>query len=168
MTATGNRVDGCVALVTGGSRGIGRATALALARQGADVAIVAQSIAAAEATCVQVRSAGRRAIGFAADVADYPVLNDVVHRVETELGPIDVLVNSAGILGELAPIAEMDPSDFARTLDVNVLGPLHAMRAVLPGMIARGRGVLVNLSSGAGQRPRPSRSMYATSKAALD
>jgi NAD(P)-dependent dehydrogenase (short-subunit alcohol dehydrogenase family) len=168
MTAPSNRLDSSVALVTGGSRGIGRATALALARQGADVAVVAQRFAAAEATCRAVRDAGHRSVAFAADVANFSALNDMVNQVERELGPIDVLVNSAGVLGELATIAQMDPNDFARTQGVNLLGPLHGMRAVLPGMIARGRGVIVNLSSGAGQRPRPSRSMYGTSKVALD
>jgi NAD(P)-dependent dehydrogenase (short-subunit alcohol dehydrogenase family) len=89
---------------------------------------VAQTHAAAEAAGADVRELGRRALAFGADVASFDAL---------------------------ATIAAMDPAEFARTMGVNVLGPLHAMRAVLPGMMARGKGVIVNLSSGAGQRPRP-------------
>lgn len=168
MTAPGNRLDGRVALVTGGSRGIGRATCLALARLGADVALIAQTFGAAEATASLIRGIGQRSLAFGADVADCSAIATLAREVEAELGPIDVLVNSAGVLGGLASIAEMDPSDFARTLSVNVLGPLHGMHAVLPGMQRRGGGVVVNLSSGAGQRVRAGRSTYGTTKVALD
>jgi NAD(P)-dependent dehydrogenase (short-subunit alcohol dehydrogenase family) len=163
-----DRLDGRVALVTGGSRGIGRSTALALARRGADVAVVAQTTEAAERTAESIRALGRKSLAIGADVGEWQAVEHLVARVVDGLGSPNVLINNAGVLGALGMIADLEPEAFQRTLAVNVLGPLHGMRAVLPLMLEAGSGVVVNLSSGAGQRPRAGRSMYGTSKVALD
>jgi NAD(P)-dependent dehydrogenase (short-subunit alcohol dehydrogenase family) len=166
--AANSRLEGRVAVVTGGSRGIGRATALALSARGADVAVVAQSDDAAEKTAGAIRSSGRRALAIGCDVASWAAVDRMVARVASELGPPTILLNAAGISGEKGLIVDLPPEVYERILAVNVLGPFHLMKAVLPHMQSRQQGVVINMTSSAGQRPRATRCMYGSTKAALD
>jgi NAD(P)-dependent dehydrogenase (short-subunit alcohol dehydrogenase family) len=161
------RLDGQVALVTGGGRGIGRAICLALAAAGAAVAVCARSADQVGETARLVESAGGSALAAIVDVCDRQAVADTVERVTDELGPIDLLVNNAGIFGQPGPLADADPDHWWRVLEVNLRGPLYCSRAVLPGMIARGRGRIVNISSDAGFQAFPMASAYAVSKVAL-
>jgi NAD(P)-dependent dehydrogenase (short-subunit alcohol dehydrogenase family) len=163
-----NRVDGQVAVVTGGSRGIGRATALALAERGADVAVLSRTVAASEAVAAEVRALGPRALAGAGDVADWRDVQRLVTEVTRALGPIDILINNAGTGGSHGYLWELEPDVFRDALMINVLGPFHFMKAVLPAMNERRRGVVVNVSSGNVRNPRPGRSMYGATKSALD
>jgi 3-oxoacyl-[acyl-carrier protein] reductase len=153
-----------VALITGGGRGIGRAVALRLATRGWDVAIAARS---AEELAATAKEAGGRTLGIATDVAAPEQVRAMVQRTERELGPIDLLVNNAGIAGPMQPFWETDPEEWWRCQEVNVRGPMLCCREVVPGMIARGSGRMVNLSSGAGVRAVPNLGAYALSKAAM-
>jgi NAD(P)-dependent dehydrogenase (short-subunit alcohol dehydrogenase family) len=101
------------------------------------------------------------------DITDQAAVEALVSDVESELGPIDLLVNNAGIIGDYGPAWEADPTLWWRVMEVNVLGPFLCVRAVVPGMIARRRGRIVNLSSGAGMNHFPHGSAYAVSKAAV-
>jgi NAD(P)-dependent dehydrogenase (short-subunit alcohol dehydrogenase family) len=161
------RLDGQVALVTGAGRGIGRAMALALSQAGAAVAVCARS--EDEVTAVAREIAARKGRGLAArcDVLHRREVEDIVARVEAALGPVDLLVNNAGRFGPIRPIAATDPDEWWQTLEVNLRGPLYCTRAVLPGMLSRGHGRIVNVSSGAGFAAIPMLSAYAVSKAAL-
>jgi NAD(P)-dependent dehydrogenase (short-subunit alcohol dehydrogenase family) len=167
MTTRATNLAGQVALVTGGGRGIGRAIALALARSGASVAVLARSADQLAEVVAEIARAGGRAIACPGDVTDRATVEGAVARVERELGPIDLLVNNAGAGGPLGALAEVDPDEWWRCVEVNLRGPLLCSRAVLPGMLARRRGRIVNVASGAGTHPIPNLSAYVTSKAAL-
>jgi NAD(P)-dependent dehydrogenase (short-subunit alcohol dehydrogenase family) len=153
-----------VALVTGGSRGVGRLIALELGRSGMDVAIAARSPAHVEATARELGG-----LGVSADVSDRAQVEALVERVEHELGPIDLLVNDAGISGRIEPLWESDPDDWWRVFEVNVLGTYLCCRTVLRSMVGRRSGRIVNVGSGAAYLPPPARlsSAYGPSKAAL-
>jgi NAD(P)-dependent dehydrogenase (short-subunit alcohol dehydrogenase family) len=167
MMSTHEALSGQIALVTGGGRGIGRAIAVSLAQAGAAVGVLTRSHAQLAATVQRISTQGGRAISCPADVTDRQAVESAVSRVEKALGPIDLLVNNAGIGGPIAPFSESDPDAWWRCVEVNVKGPLLCSRAVLPGMIARRKGRIVNVASGAGTRAIPYMSAYVTSKTAL-
>jgi 3-oxoacyl-[acyl-carrier protein] reductase len=141
------RLDGRVALVTGASRGFGRAIALALGREGADVAVNYHTQATAAAEVVDtLAKLGRRALALRADVAREGEARALVEGVGERFGRIDVLVNNAGVM-ERGPFADTPISRYGSMFAVNVMGTLHCTRHALPGMIARKYGRIVNLSS---------------------
>ncbi len=161
------KLENQVALVTGAGRGIGRAIALAFARQGADLALVARTESELEETAGMIRAAGGRALAIAADVSQpADVANAVRHAVDA-LGPVNALVNNAGIQPPIGPLVDNDPDEWMRTVAVNLFGPMLCIKAVLPGMIERRQGKIVNLSGGGATGPRPNFSAYAVSKAAV-
>lgn len=145
------RLSGQVALVTGAGQGIGRAVALALAREGADVAVNDVEADRAERTAAEVAALGRRAVAVPGDVADPASVQDVVLTALERLGRVDVLVNNAGVSpkrnGAKVPVWEMDPTEWQRVVDVNLTGAFHFIRALAPHMMARRRGNIVNMAS---------------------
>jgi 3-oxoacyl-[acyl-carrier protein] reductase len=151
-----------VALVTGGGRGIGRGIALELARAGMRVAVSSRTRSEVEETA---REAGGLAVE--ADVSKQEDVERMVAEVERELGPVDLLVNNAGIDLWEERAWEEEAADWWRVLEVNVLGPYLCCRTVVPGMIERGRGRIVNVGSGAGYLPGSTHSAYTASKAAV-
>jgi 3-hydroxybutyrate dehydrogenase len=155
-----------VALVTGGGRGIGREIALALARAGVAVAVAARTRAQVEATAVKARAAGPPALALALDVTDAAAVAAGVAAVVSALGAVDVLVNNAGV-AESAPLARTDPDLWERHLRVNVTGPYLVTRQVLPGMLERRWGRVINVASLAGLYGAPYVTAYTASKHAL-
>lgn len=139
-------VAGRVALVTGASRGIGAAIARRLAAGGAAVAVNAIDGPEAERVAAELRAAGGEAAAFPADVADVSQVEAMVRAVARWRGPVEVLVNNAGIL-EMTPLLDMDRALWHRVVDVNLGGAFHCMRAVVPGMLERGFGRIVNVAS---------------------
>jgi NAD(P)-dependent dehydrogenase (short-subunit alcohol dehydrogenase family) len=160
-------LTGQVAIVTGGGRGIGRAIAIGLASAGASVAVVARSEDEITETASHIAQAGGRAIAFPADVSDPEAVQRMFGEVERALGPVDLLVNDAGLAGPIGPTWEVDPKEWWRCLEVNLRGPMLCSRVVLPVMIARGCGRIVNVASGAGTFAIPHLGAYVTSKTAL-
>lgn len=156
---------GQVALVTGASRGIGRALAAALAGAGASVGLVGRTrstLAETAAAC-----AGPTAVAVA-DVTDAESVDAAVHAVERDLGPVDLLINNAGRVDEAeVPPWEADPADWWAVVEANLRGPMLVSHAVLPAMVARGAGRIININSGMGLRAVPDYSAYSVSKAAL-
>ena len=155
-----------VALVTGGGRGIGRAVAADLAAAGLAVAVAARTAAQVEAAAAELRQAGTTAIGIRLDVTDAASVVNAVARTVAALGVVDVLVNNAGI-AESAPFARTDPESWERHLRVNATGPYLMTRAILPGMLERGWGRVINIASLAGLDGAPYVSAYTASKHAL-
>jgi NAD(P)-dependent dehydrogenase (short-subunit alcohol dehydrogenase family) len=161
------RLKGQVALVTGGGRGIGRTIAQTLARAGAAVAVLSRSTEELSETVRLVEQEGGRAAAYPADVTDAQATQSAIRAIEQSLGPIDVLVNNAGTPKPLAPFAESDVTEWWRGMEVNLLGPIICTRYVLPGMISRRRGRIINVSSGAGAMAMTHFSSYVCSKTAL-
>jgi NAD(P)-dependent dehydrogenase (short-subunit alcohol dehydrogenase family) len=161
------RLDGQVVLVTGAGRGIGRAIALGLSGAGASVAVCARSQDEVARTTADIAERNGHALAVRADVSDRHNVEHMVALVQAEMGPVDLLVNNAGRSGRYQALAASDPDDWWRTMEVNVRGPLYCSCAVLPGMLARGHGRIVNVSSHAGFAAWPMMSDYAVSKLAL-
>ena len=161
-------VQGKLALVTGAGAGIGRATALELARQGADtVVIVDRDLAAAQQTAAAVREAGADAAAFQADVSDEAAINALAAQVNSEHGVVDILVNNAGI-GMAGRFLETTPAHWDNILGVNLRGVLNGSRAFATQMVDRGQGgTIINVSSAAAFLPSKSMIAYGTTKAAV-
>lgn len=163
----GQPFAGQVALVTGGGRGLGRAYALALAKAGMAVAVTARTESELQATVQQIEQGGGQALAIPADVTDAKSVAQVVAAVERHLGPVDLLVNNAGIARAFGLIAEVDDEAWWWEMAVNLRGPFLCARAVLPGMIARQRGRIINVASYGGLVVVERASAYCVSKAAL-
>jgi NAD(P)-dependent dehydrogenase (short-subunit alcohol dehydrogenase family) len=162
------RLEGRVALVSGGASGIGRATVLALAREGAAVAVVDRDERNAGQVASEVEETGGKAAAFALELTDTAAIAPVVERVLAAFGRIDLLVNAAGIYGERATILEVDVEDWDRVHAVNLKAPMLLMQAVARHMLERGGGGrIVNVSSSSAFRGMASPAPYGTSKAGL-
>ena len=161
-------LQGRVALVTGASRGIGRAIALALGRAGADVAVNCRTHAGrAEEVAVALRALGRRAVVVAADVSMREAVEDMVVRIGRELGPVDVLINNAGV-ATVRGLEDLDEAEFDRAIAVNLKAAFLCTQAVLPAMRALRRGRIVNISSAAARGPGVVGVHYNAAKAGLE
>ncbi len=169
MSLRPGSLAGKVALVTGGSRGIGLAIARALGQQGARVGIAARTAGELASARAQLTGQGIEAHARATDVAREGDVKAWVDEVLAAWGAVDVLVNNAGVNGAIGRIDECDPAEWRRAFEVNVFGVMHACRAVLPGMRARRTGRIVNLAGGGvgGPGVAPRVSAYAASKAAV-
>ena len=160
-------LEGKTALITGAGRGIGRGIAEAFAKQGCDVAAVARTLEQVEDTADLVRGSGRRALAVACDVSRPEEVTRCVDRVLTEFGQIDLLVNNAGV-AIFKPFAETTLEDWRRTLDVNLTGAFLMMKAVMPSMMERKKGRIINISSVAGLKPLVDQGAYCASKYGLN
>ncbi len=162
------RLKDQVAIVTGGSRGIGRAVAQALAAEGAKVAVVYRgSQQAAEDLVAAVKAAGGAALALQVDVADGPAVQAAVERVEKELGPVDVLVNNAGVIHDDLFI-RLEPEQWDKVIRTNLGGVYNFCRAVAYGMLRRRKGRIINVSSVAATYVNQGQTNYAASKGAIN
>lgn len=155
-------LDGIRVLITGASRGIGEATARRFAEHGARVGLLARNAAAVRALAAEIGPAAR---ALPADVASWPAVEGAVAAMTRAFGGIDVLINNAGVIEPIAGLDAVDPEAWGRLVDINLKGPLHGIRAVLPGMIRRGGGTVITVSSGAAHTPLEGWSAYCSSKA---
>ena len=169
MSTTSDDVDltGQVALITGGGRGLGRAFAVGLAKAGASVGITARTQSEIDETAKLVEASGGQAIAFSADVTDKIGMGKVVASLEERFGPVDILVNNAGMITPLGNDWELDADEWWQTLTINVNGPYICIRAVMPSMMARRRGRIINITSMGAHTVHPYGTAYCASKAAL-
>lgn len=154
-------LDGKVALVTGGARGIGKAICEAMADAGAKVAVADLNLDDASATAEAIGG-----LAVAMNVTEFDAIAKGVSQVDDKFGGIDILVNNAGIFN-MASIDKITPEDYRRQYDVNVGGTIFACQAVVPSMRARGGGSIINFSSQAGRRGEPNITLYCSTKAAV-
>jgi NAD(P)-dependent dehydrogenase (short-subunit alcohol dehydrogenase family) len=159
-------LENTVAVVTGAASGIGRATALRLAREGFDVAMMDLDTVGLAATHDLIKASGGQARAFAVDLCDPLEVGSIAREIAVTIGSPEVLVNVAGI-GVAATVLETSDEDWNRVLAVNLTGPFLTTRAILPLMLDRGSGVIVNIASVAGQVGVPRRAAYCASKAGL-
>ncbi|QNH63387.1 3-ketoacyl-ACP reductase [Hymenobacter sediminicola] len=159
-------IAGKNALVTGAGKGIGRAVALALAHEGVHVALLARTEAQLQDVAKEVEALGVKAVVLAADIADRAAVEAAVAQATEALGSLDILINNAGI-GTFAKLVDMEPAEWEHIIQVNLMGTYYATRAVLPGMIARETGDIINIASTAGQRGAATTSAYSASKFAV-
>ena len=159
-------VAGSVALVTGGGRGLGRVLGTALAAAGCRVGFVARSAAELAASVAEVRAAGGVAAAATADVSSPTEAAAAIGELRAELGPVDLLVNNAGVSGTVGPMWTVKEDEWWRTIEVNLRGVGLCSRAVLPEMVERRRGRIVTITSNAGVHRWPWATSYAVSKAA--
>jgi len=165
--SAGQRLAGRVVLVTGASRGLGRQLVGALASAGAAVGLVARSAEQLAESRYEVITGGGSAVAVAADVSNPEALRVAIEAVSRRLGPIDVLINNAGITGPMGAAWEVDPEEWWHTLEINLRSVLTCTSLVLPSMIARGHGRIINITSQAGVTRWPLVSAYSVSKAAV-
>jgi NAD(P)-dependent dehydrogenase (short-subunit alcohol dehydrogenase family) len=164
---TTNQLSGQVAIVTGGGRGFGQAIARTLAANGSAVTVTSRTQAQVEETAAAINAAGGRALGIAADVNSQADWQRVVRETEARLGPVTLLVANAALSDPAGPVYEIDPEVWQKTLDTNVMGSVRGARAVLPGMVQRGAGRMIIVSSGSALAAAPYTSPYRVSKTAL-
>ena len=161
------RLDGKVALITGAGRGVGRGIALALAREGADIALAEIDPETAARTTAEIEALGRRAVCVVCDIGSRAACEAVVERTVEELGGLDILINNAAVAAQIAPALEIEDEPFRRTMEVCVMASFWFMQASHPHLAARGGGSIVNFGSGAATQGMPTQLAYAAAKEAI-
>jgi 3-oxoacyl-[acyl-carrier protein] reductase len=156
-------LTGKIALVTGAGKGIGRAIAIALANEGVQVGLVARTETDLQAVADELKATGVKTAIATADVSDIASVNAAVERIQADLGNIDILINNAGT-GTFGKFLELEPADWENQVKVNLFGTYYVTRAVLPQMIDRKTGDIVNISSTAGLKGNVGTSAYSASK----
>ncbi|GEN54898.1 3-ketoacyl-ACP reductase [Halobacillus faecis] len=159
-------IKGKIAYVTGAGRGIGRATALQLAKEGVHVGLIARTESRLEKVAEEARSYGVQAAVATADISDIDQVEQAVQQLKEELGEADILINNAGI-GVYGKFLELEPEEWKRTFEVNVYGTYHVTRAVLPMMKEKNQGDIINISSSSGLKGTAGSTAYSGSKFAL-
>jgi NAD(P)-dependent dehydrogenase (short-subunit alcohol dehydrogenase family) len=158
-------------VVTGAGRGIGKRLAMGFAKDRAKVGLIARTERELEATKLEIKQSGGEVFSARADVRVWSEISGAIHNLRRKFhshhAEIDVLITAAAIQGPIGPLAEEDPKEWDAVLATNILGVMHAIRAVLPGMIERRHGKIIVLSGGGSDAGRPNFSAYATSKAAI-
>ena len=154
---------GKVALVTGAGKGIGRATAIALAKEGVNVGLMARTESDLINVAKEIEDIGVNVAYATADVSSIEQVNQAVESLKTALGPVDILINNAGT-GKFGKFLELEPEEWKQIIDINLMGVYYVTRAVLPQLIEKNGGDIINISSTAGQKGAPVTSAYSASK----
>ena len=169
MTMQQRSLEGRLALVTGGGRGVGRSIALALAQDGADVLVnYRRDVDSARKVVAQIETLGRRSACFRASVDDLQQNCEMMSNIEQEFGPIDILINNAGIASRGHSVVDTDPAELSRVLATHAVGPHHLCQLALPGMRTRERGDIIMISSTATRSLNANGAPYNMAKSAME
>lgn len=155
-------ISGKTAVISGASRGIGAAAARAFAAEGANVVLLARSVGAISDLAGEI---GATALAVPCDVSRYHEMQAAIGAARDTFGQVDILINNAGVVDPIGHLVDTDPDAWAQTIDINLKGVMHGMRAAMPSMIAQGAGTIINVSSGAAHGPVEGWSAYCASKA---
>lgn len=161
-------LTGTVAIVTGAGRGLGRAAAKGLAAAGAQVALFSRTAEELETAAAEIRDAGGDALVMPGDIASGSHVARLVSETVSAYGGVDTLVNNAAVIGPPRFLEDADPPAWGHTLAVNLTGPYHACREVIPHLVQRGGGAIINITSGLARMPFPHFCAYSVSKAGID
>jgi len=161
------KLQGKVAVVTGGGRGIGRAICLAFAREGANLIVAADVESQVKDVAAEVEALQRRALAYRLDVVEPEEVRELLNATLLEFGRVDVLVNCAGVVGKRAFIHDADDAEWRRVTDVNLFGTYHCIKSFLPAMMQRGEGRVINIASISGKQASPTNAAYSASKHAV-
>ena len=164
----GKKLQGQVAIITGGGRGIGAAAAARLVAAGASVVLTARSEEEVEAVAARLRQAKGRAIAVPGDITDPEAVEEIVESALDQFGRVDILVNNAGVIWPLEETVDADPDEWAYNITTNLIAPFMLVRNVLPLMVDQGYGRILNISSDAAFTPVSGASAYCAAKAGLD
>ncbi len=159
-------LKGKVALVTGAGKGIGRATAIALAQEGVNVGLLARTEQDLKEVAREIEDLGVKVAYATADVSSMEEVNQAVEKLKASLGSVDILINNAGT-GKFGKFLELEPEEWKKIIDINLMGVYYVTRAVLPQLIEKNSGDIINISSTAGQKGAPVTSAYSASKFGL-
>ncbi|MDR6124009.1 3-oxoacyl-[acyl-carrier protein] reductase [Bacillus sp. SLBN-46] len=159
-------LTGKTALVTGAGRGIGRATAIALAKEGVNLGLIGLNMSNLEKVAAELAHYDVKVSAATADVTDLESVTHAVEHIKSDLGAIDILINNAGV-AKFGGFLDLTPEEWEKIIQVNLMGVYNVTRAVLPGMIERKSGDIINISSSAGQKGAPVTSAYSASKFAV-
>ncbi|MFC3418397.1 3-ketoacyl-ACP reductase [Salinicoccus hispanicus] len=162
----GQPINGKTALITGSGKGIGRAAAIALAKEGVNLGLLARTEADLKSVVAEVESTGVKVAYATADVASLEQVEKAVDSLTGELGSFDILINNAGI-GKFGGFLDLSPEEWKSMIDVNLMGAYYVTRAVLPQLIEKNGGDIINIASTAGQKGAPATSAYSASKFGL-
>ncbi|MGG3924468.1 3-ketoacyl-ACP reductase [Metabacillus fastidiosus] len=162
----GQCIKGKTALVTGAGKGIGKATAIALAKEGVNIGLLARTEADLREVAAEIEQLGVKVAYATADVSSLEEVEKAVNHVTSQLGSFDILINNAGI-GKFGGFLELDPEEWKKMIDVNLIGVYYVTRSVLPQLIEKNGGDIINISSTAGQKGAPVTSAYSASKFGL-
>jgi 3-oxoacyl-[acyl-carrier protein] reductase len=162
-----NDLSGRISVVTGSAMGIGREIALRLARDGSDIVIVDIEKESAQEVLKEIQSVGRKSLFFEVDVTQWDQVKAMVDQVLENLNRVDILINNAGIVGPVAPVWEYQVEDWDRVMETNMKGTFLCCKAVIPSMLKRKRGRIVNIASISGKEGNPNMCAYSSSKAAV-
>lgn len=159
-------LKGKMALITGAGKGIGRATAIALAQEGVNIGLLARTESDLIEVAKEVEAQGVKVAYATADVSSIDQVNQAVQKLNDSLGPVDILINNAGV-GKFGKFLELEPEEWKQIIDINLMGVYYVTRAVLPQLIDKNGGDIINISSTAGQKGAPVTSAYSASKFGL-
>lgn len=159
-------LSGKVAIITGASRGIGAATAAAMAKAGASVVLAARTLDEIEANAEQIRNDGGSAIAVACDISNFQAMETTVDKCIDTFGKLDIFVANAGVIDPIGPLATSNPASWAQAVQINLIGAYNGLRTVLPIMQAQQSGTIINISSGAAHSALEGWSHYCAAKAA--
>jgi 3-oxoacyl-[acyl-carrier protein] reductase len=159
-------LNGKTALITGAGRGIGRATAIALAKEGIHLGLIGLNMSNLEKVAAELAGFDVKVSAATADVTDLESVTHAVEHIKSDIGPIDILINNAGI-AKFGGFLDLSPEEWEKIIQVNLMGVYNVTRVVLPGMIERKSGDIMNISSSAGQKGAPVTSAYSASKFAV-